>query len=101
MVVTKKGSLLKRRDVFKTYRPRLFVLDPPLLHYYLTPQDVAPRKSIFLTGCKVKEDQDGQFLIMSSEGEAAYYLQCHDARTRADWIEALTAAAEPTPPTPR
>lgn len=35
-----KGTLLKRRDVFKTYRPRLFVLDPPLLHYYLTPADV-------------------------------------------------------------
>ena len=45
MVVTKKGTLLKRRDIFKTYRPRLFVLDPPLLHYYLSPQDVGKKRS--------------------------------------------------------
>eukprot|EP00518_Triparma_eleuthera_P018593 CAMPEP_0197548076 /NCGR_PEP_ID=MMETSP1320-20131121/2280_1 /TAXON_ID=91990 /ORGANISM="Bolidomonas sp., Strain RCC2347" /LENGTH=381 /DNA_ID=CAMNT_0043108007 /DNA_START=112 /DNA_END=1254 /DNA_ORIENTATION=+ len=133
-----KGTLLKRRDVFKTYRPRLFVLDPPLLHYYLTPADVAPRKSIFLTGCKIKyvsdtqdgihnmddndDDNDDEsnknntastststsnitdsscFTIESSQGEAAYYLQCKDKETRESWIKALQAATAPTPPTPR
>lgn len=35
MPPTKKGTLYKKRDVFKGYRPRLFVLDPPILHYYL------------------------------------------------------------------
>ena len=98
-----RGQLWKRRDHFnKSYRPRLFVLDGPLLHYYYSADDPAPAKSIYLSGCVVAEE--GQILV---EGRAmvgfkvshaatvkAYHLACPDAEDAADWVQALKEAAD-------
>ena len=55
------GTLYKKRDHFATYRPRLFVLDDTLLHYYYSSSDPSPAKSIYLTGCTIKDC--GQILV--------------------------------------
>ena len=55
------GNHLKNnscRDVFKGWRPRVFVLDEQMaaLHYYLQEDEVQsgqPRKSILLSGCTI------------------------------------------------
>ncbi|GMH92571.1 hypothetical protein TL16_g12384 [Triparma laevis f. inornata] len=107
MPPTKKGTLYKKRDVFKGYRPRLFVLDPPILHYYLDASDPAPRKSIFLTGCTITPESWGDdstspgLRISHPSTSVTYHLGTHNSSERDSWISSLTAAAVETPPSPR
>jgi hypothetical protein len=54
----KKGSLYKQRDFRSGWPVRLFVLDPPLLHYYIDPNDASPRKTIYVVGCDVECDEN-------------------------------------------
>ncbi|GMI09625.1 hypothetical protein TrVE_jg9693 [Triparma verrucosa] len=107
MPPTKKGTLYKQRDVFKGYRPRLFVLDPPILHYYLEASDPAPRKSIFLTGCTITPESWGEdssspgMKISHPSTSVTYHLGCRDGRERDEWVEELRKASVETPPTPK
>jgi hypothetical protein len=44
--VLKSGYLFKERDTLKGWRPRYFTLDPDFLHYFLSKEDISPRKSL-------------------------------------------------------
>ena len=93
-----RGVLYKRRDHFSSqYRPRLFVLDPPLLHYYYSPSDPSPAKSIYLTGCSITNLGE-----MPVEGRVMLGLQVsHKATSKTynlaaevGWLERRTAVAK-------
>lgn len=43
-----QGKLFKKRDVMYGWRERLFVLQDAFLHYYLSPEDNIPRKSMHI-----------------------------------------------------
>lgn len=49
--IKKQGLLYKQRDVFKGWRPRHFVLQESLLHYYIDADDPVPRKTLDVSGC--------------------------------------------------
>ena len=108
----KRGSLYKQRDFRSGWPTRLFVLDPPLLHYYIDPNDASPRKSIYVVNCSITANQpDGTpqpaisdnnntlypFQISHPSTTKTYNLACGSKEERDDWVRALTKAAQPTP----
>lgn len=50
---TKQGTLYKQRDHFKGWRPRHFVLQDNLLHYFIDNVDPTPRNTLDLTGASI------------------------------------------------
>eukprot|EP00520_Triparma_pacifica_P003411 CAMPEP_0118637560 /NCGR_PEP_ID=MMETSP0785-20121206/3216_1 /TAXON_ID=91992 /ORGANISM="Bolidomonas pacifica, Strain CCMP 1866" /LENGTH=113 /DNA_ID=CAMNT_0006528751 /DNA_START=51 /DNA_END=389 /DNA_ORIENTATION=- len=97
-----RGVLYKQRDHFSSYRPRLFVLDSGLLHYYYSDADVSPAKTIILSGCQIHnegvKEVEGKDMVgirvshkMTSK---AYVLACEGEEEAKGWIEALSNAAK-------
>jgi hypothetical protein len=104
--VIKEGTLYKQRDVFKGWRPRKFVLQEGFLHYYLEPEDVSPRRSMDIAGCKVIAEKSGKFgendlelfpFVISHIKASKVYTLAADSKAEADdWIAKISAAAQAT-----
>lgn len=97
----KQGTLFKQRDVFKGWRPRQFILQDNLLHYYLEPDDPAPRNTLDLTGCSITTSKpvsvDGveyfPFTISHPKSSKPYHLAT-DSKLESDiWVSKLLEAA--------
>ena len=99
---SKAGVLYKERDFLSGRRPRLFVLDSQLLHYYINPTDPAPRRTIFLLGCKiapesVEEAADGKkyypFVVSHKRSAMEYRLSATSETAREEWVTKLREAS--------
>jgi len=103
----KAGVLYKTRDVFSGRRPRLFVLDGLILHYYLQADDPAPRKSILLMGCAIEllpEERSSSgsgsgksffpFVISHAKSAKVYSLATTTSESREEWVKVLETASK-------
>ncbi|GMI40530.1 hypothetical protein TeGR_g4100 [Tetraparma gracilis] len=108
----KRGTLHKQRDYRSGWPTRLFVLDPPLLHYYLEPSDPSPRKTIYIVGCAITSGPNPlpdpkdpskhihPFSISHPASAKAYSLAAGSAAERDAWVtlSRLKALAAPALP---
>jgi hypothetical protein len=102
--VIKEGTLYKQRDVFKGWRPRRFVLQEGFLHYYYEQDDVSPRRSMDIAGCKVSAEKSGKFgendqelfpFVISHIKASKVYTLAADSKEEADdWIAKISTAAQ-------
>jgi hypothetical protein len=99
--IRKKGILYKQRDLFKGWRPRYFVLQDCVLHYYLDADEPVPRNTLDLTGCNVVSQKavsvDGieyfPFTISHPHSKITYNLSC-DSKLEADiWVSKILEAS--------
>jgi len=106
---SKAGVLYKTRDYLAGRRPRLFVLDSQLLHYYINPDDPAPKHTIFLLGCEVKclekeEGDSGRFFfpfeVSHVKSAKAWKLAATTEVGREEWVEKLKEASKLSVKTP-
>ncbi len=99
--VRKQGTLYKQRDLFKGWRPRHFVLQDNFLHYYLEPDDPAPRNSLDLTGCSVTTSKSVTvegveyfpFVITHPKSKNPYNLSTTSKLEADTWVAKLLEAA--------
>ncbi|GMH52175.1 hypothetical protein TrRE_jg12985 [Triparma retinervis] len=95
------GTLYKKRDHFSTYRPRLFVLDDTLLHYYYAANDPSPAKSIYLHGTTIKDEGERMVEGRNMRGiqvshratSKVYNLAAEDTEEAEMWLEKLQKAS--------
>jgi hypothetical protein len=99
-IVLKDGILYKKRDHIKGWRPRYFSLDSNFLHYYLSEDDVSPRKSlqicsgiIIRPGVDTKVAADGivyyPFVISHPETTDSYHLSARSQSECNAWVTTL------------
>ena len=70
-----EGMLLKKRDFMSGWRPRYFVLQGPLLAYFISPQDKVARSSLFLQHAQIRAIKP-----ISLEGSILYPFELRDDR---------------------
>jgi len=107
---SKASVLYKTRDFLSGRRPRLFVLDSQLLHYYINPDDPAPKRTIFLLGCTISRtaEEDGEggktfypFVVSHQKSAKEYHLAALSSEVREEWVAKLEEASRMGVKSPR
>jgi len=103
-LVIKEGELFKQRDVFKGWRSRIFVLQGTFLHYYMSKDDVAPKKTMEVVGCTIIDLGKTvvgdltlyPFVISHPKSNKSYNLASESHEETMEWIAKIQAASEKT-----
>ena len=99
--VTMEGILFKERDFVKGWRPRHFILQGELLHYFIEHDDIDPKKTMDVVGCKIErvkpikvgDTEYFPFIVSHPKATKTYKLAAASDSDCDAWITAITSAA--------
>lgn len=105
-VLMKQGVLYKQRDVFKGWRPRLFVLIDNNLTYYIEGEEGTPKGSLSLSGCSCVAETPTMsegveyfpFTLTHPGSSRPYHLSALSKAESDDWMAKINQAVKTNEP---
>lgn len=88
MSASMEGYLDKWTNYLSTWKQRYFVLNGPILTYYLNKGE-RPKGRIHLAVCNLYEDNVNELKFNIHNGLTSIFLKAHDLTTKKKWIKSL------------